>query len=34
MRWYSLKSGGESLKDYGTALKGDEEALNKVNKRW
>ena len=30
MRWYSLKGGGGSLKDYGTALKGDEEALNKV----
>ena len=23
-----------SLKDYGTALEGDEEALNNVNGRW
>ena len=23
-----------SLKDYGTALEGDEEALNDVNRRW
>ena len=28
MRRDSLKGGGGSLKDYGTALEGDEEALN------
>ena len=35
MRRDSLKGdgGGGSLKDYGTALEGDEEALNNVNGR-
>ena len=34
MRRESLKGDGGSLKDYGTALEGDKEALNNVNWRW
>ena len=30
----SLKGDGGTLKDYGTALEGDKEALNNVNGQW
>ena len=33
MRRDSIKGGG-TLKDYGTALEGDEEALNNVDGLW